>query len=138
MSDPRTNRIGRGLLRPFRRGHDDFVNGTGAELLKSNARNILGTRQGELRHRGDFGSRLHLMLHSAPRGLEGDVGTIYAAMDIARWEPRITVRTERSTSERNYQSTPGLYLLRIAIKPTDDPGNVHTGEFEGAYHEVIA
>lgn len=90
--------LGRGIVRPFRRDQkNDFANAEGRELVQACAGQILGTRgkgpgvAGELRWRGQFGSKLYLLRHRPINTTTRELAIHYAQESLRRWEPRIVV-----------------------------------------------
>lgn len=98
-------RIGYGLLKPFRREATDFAAGTGAALIKSCVRTVINTRAagfngalaGEYPWRKSFGCWLHALRHRPINPVQGEKGIVFAAMAIQRWEPRVVAETGRSS-----------------------------------------
>ncbi len=113
--------LGVGVLRPFRRDEkQDFANATDRTLLRARLGQVLGTKAqtssstgrvvpGELRWRGSFGSRLHILRH---RNLnEGflEMAEVLAREAIAAWEPNVDV----TEVEEVNLGTPRSAFLRV-------------------------
>lgn len=88
--------LGNGIVIPFRRGVRDIVSASGAELIRSSVRQILGTRAsvgdlvGELPWRPDFGSKLWVLRHrNNDPTLEGQAEAF--VREALRQEPRVQV-----------------------------------------------
>jgi phage baseplate assembly protein W len=98
-------RIGYGLLKPLRREATDFGAGTGQPLLGSCVRTVINTRAagfegrlaGEYPWRKNFGTWVQSLRHSNLNMHREDMGIIFLAMAIQRWEPRVVAETSRST-----------------------------------------
>lgn len=95
MADELTT--GTGLLFPLVREHGDYATGTGAALVGSNIRNVLGVRcasrdgayRGELPWRLNFGSQIDRARHSnLDEEIQKDLVRVYVSDAISRWEPR--------------------------------------------------
>jgi phage baseplate assembly protein W len=91
--------LGIGLLHPFRRDlKSDFASGTGADLVSSNLRQILGTkggtdrRPGEVRWRSRFGSQLHTLRHASNNPAFQELARLYVVDPVRRWEPRARIK----------------------------------------------
>ena len=94
--------LGVGLLHPFRRDlKSDFASGTGAALVTSNLRQILGTkgatarRPGEVRWRSRFGSQLHTLRHVSNNPAVPELARLYVVDAVRRWEPRARIKDVR-------------------------------------------
>ena len=105
----------RGIITPFRRDEKfDFANDTGIELIRSNVRQILGTRGpgpngvGELPWLTNFGSSLHTLRHQKNNPVLEEVALVYVVEALQTWEPRVEV-TEVSIEQ------PDRYL-KIAVR----------------------
>jgi hypothetical protein len=84
--------LGCGIVRPFRRDvRGDIRNDCGVPVVAAAIGQILGTAQGELLWRPEFGSRLQRLRHKTNvKGL-GELARVYVAEALERWEPRVTV-----------------------------------------------
>lgn len=90
--------VGAGILRPFVRDQkQDFANAVGADLIRSNVAQILGTlaqgrtNRGELRWRPEFGSLLPIMQYRNINEVFYELIRTQVADAIERWEPRVQV-----------------------------------------------
>lgn len=108
--------LGNGLITPFRRDQkNDFANATGRDLVESCAAQVLGTRArgprvaGELRWRGQFGTRLYLLRHQPINLRNRELAKLYAQEGLKQWEPRVVV-TSASLDADNQNR-----VIRIAI-----------------------
>lgn len=95
MSDVLTT--GKGISYPLTREHNDFATATGAALIKSNIRCVLGVRsasndgvyRGEYPWRLDFGSQVDRARHTnLDDELRRDLMRVRVVDAISRWEPR--------------------------------------------------
>ena len=95
MSDELTT--GKGIRYPLTREHGDYATSTGADLIKSNIRCVLGVRasstdgvyRGEYPWRLDFGSQVDRARHSnLDEEIRRDLMRVRVVDAIARWEPR--------------------------------------------------
>ena len=135
--------IGRGLLFPLRRGHDDFESGTGDTLLKSNVRKVIATRAsgfngriaGEYRWRKNFGSWIHLLRHSNFSQVREDLAIVYLSMAIGRWEPRAEAQTDRSFVAPVASSTTQRIRLYFRRSEQASP-SLHPQSYQDTYQEV--
>lgn len=90
--------LGFGLVTPFRRGPNDFVNGGGIAFVQSMVSQVLGVRcdsdftTGELPWRTEFGSLAHFLRHKANSPALQDLGRVYIADAIAVWVPQIRLK----------------------------------------------
>jgi phage baseplate assembly protein W len=111
--------LGNGLLTPFVRGPRDFVSGSGADLVKSRVRNILGARAaigdlfGELPWRPDFGSKIWTLPHrNNDRNLRARASAF--VRDALRWEP--TIRVVAVDVEREPLANPSILKVHVAYE----------------------
>jgi phage baseplate assembly protein W len=124
--------LGYGLLRPFVRDEkNDFANAGGVALIKSSVGQILGTRcasdfsQGELPWNTEFGSLLYLLRHQKNDIALQALARTYVAEALARWEPRIQLRTVEATRESTPTGGENVLSIRITydVISTNVPGN---------------
>lgn len=113
--------LGRGVLRPFRRGAGtDFANAEGVELVKACVGQILGMQatspltQGELRWAPERGSLLYRLRHLNNDLLLQELGRVYVLDALRQWEPRIRVRGTRVSRIRAPDSN-GENILVILL-----------------------
>lgn len=137
-------RIGYGLLKPFRREATDFAAGTGETLLDSCVRTVINTRAagfegrlaGEYPWRKNFGSWIHRLRHRNIRAGREDLGITYLAMAINRWEPRVEADTVRSgaveSSGDDNTFTIRLYYLQSEAVSAD----TRPSPYEETYEEA--
>ena len=94
-STPRTqDPLGFGVLCPLRlTSTQDFATASGADLVKSDVMQLLGTVQGELPWRPDFGTRLTRLRHRQNTGALADLARIDVARALAKYEPRVRLRS---------------------------------------------
>ena len=99
----------RGVVLPFRRDQkQDFANSASSEVIKSNVRQILGTRcsdgviPGEIPWLQSFGSLLYKLRHQNIRPVVRFHARALVVDALARWEPR--VRVKRVTVEEGSRS----------------------------------
>lgn len=90
----------RGIVTPFRRDQkQDFANDNGVALIESNVAQILGMRcetptsAGELPFDPGIGSLLPLLRHQNVTAVLRHQAEIYVVDALARWEPRVEVRS---------------------------------------------
>lgn len=88
--------LGRGIVRPFRRGASaDFANAEGVELVKACVGQILGMRasspfaKGELPWDPERGALLYRLRHIADDMILRELGRVYVVLALRRWEPRV-------------------------------------------------
>ncbi|MCP4573337.1 MAG: GPW/gp25 family protein [bacterium] len=95
MSDEVTT--GKGISYPLTREHGDYATATGATLIKSNIRCVLGVRasssdgvyRGEYPWRLDFGSQIDRARHTnIDEDIRRDLMRVRVVDAISRWEPR--------------------------------------------------
>ena len=105
----------RGIITPFRRDQKaDFANDSGVELIRSNVRQVLGTKgpgsngSGELPWNTEFGSLMHTLRHQNNNPVLEQIALVHVVEALARWEPRVNI-TDVSI-ERNRR------VLTIAIR----------------------
>ncbi len=118
--------IGQGLVAPLRRTNNDFEFAGGDDLLKSNVQQVVqttaasedGVERGEYPWRLSFGSKIHRLRHANIRRVVNDLAVVYAAMAVARWEPRAVVLTDQSALGEPDGST--ARVLRVAFVKDDD------------------
>jgi phage baseplate assembly protein W len=98
--------LGFGLIRPFRRDlKSDFASAGDVALVKSCVAQVLGTEassgdvQGELPWRPEFGSSLYRLAHRKGPLLNALART-YVTDALARWEPRVRVRSTSTSFDR--------------------------------------
>lgn len=104
----------RGLLRPLRRdGVSSFATGSGEALDKSRLGQLLGTRRGECAWRPEFGSRLHLLLHSRNDAVTAELARFYAMEAVEQWMPHIRITGARV--ERRADDYGNLTVLAVSI-----------------------
>jgi phage baseplate assembly protein W len=120
---------GQGLLYPFRREHDDFASGEGAELIRSNIRTVIATKaaspdgsfRGEYPWRPDFGSQVGQLLHAnLPDGIEESLAKVYVTDAVERWEPRAII----SPGDIEYKTVNGGRAAVIPIRFQVDTGQI--------------
>lgn len=118
--------LGFGLVHPFRRDHrNDFVAAGDAQLVRASIAQILGTLgggddgAGELPWRTEFGSQLYLLRHQKNDAVLSELARVYIVDALARWEPRVVVRSAKVTREANVLTS----YLRYDIIANNVPGN---------------
>lgn len=107
---------GFGLTRPFRRDlRSDFQSGGGADLIRANVGQILGTRaagqgvQGEVRWNTAIGSRLYLLQHSNNNPALEELARTYVIEALAQ-EPRVRVSAVRAIPDFHGTDTLALSI----------------------------
>lgn len=97
---PTSDFSGTGLLLPFQRDlKDDFANGAGDEVFKSNALLVLATEaesavaDGELEWRTDFGSRFYLLRQQRNTIALQALAEFYAREAFDNWLPELKLRS---------------------------------------------
>ncbi|MCI4340179.1 MAG: GPW/gp25 family protein [Thermoplasmata archaeon] len=124
--DLRTGAVSRGLVTPFVRGPSDFTSGTGAEVVRSNVRQILGTlagsddTDGELPWRWEFGSLLRVLRARLNSAVLEEQSRYFVGQAISRWEPRARVRSV--TVDRDGEKH--FIRLRWDLVASNDPSRV--------------
>ena len=89
--------LGFGVACPFRfTSTQDFATAAGGDLVKSDVMQLLGTVQGELPWRPDFGTSLTRLRHRQNTGALADLARIDVARALARYEPRVRLRAVTS------------------------------------------
>lgn len=121
--------LGYGLLRPFRRDRKtDFAAAGGEALVRSCVGQILGTlcsdptglHQGELPWRPEFGSLLYFLRFKKGPMLQ-ELGRVYVAQALARWEPRVQL----SASQISFDDSTRILTISVRYNVIDKnvPGN---------------
>lgn len=121
----------RGLVLPFQRDQKiDFANGEGVEVLRSQIRQVLGTRAqsvaggGEVPWRTAFGSRLHLLRHRPMTVGTLEIARSYILEAIAQWVPDVVV-----TNVEPIVVPPTTLVLRIKFM-------LRSNQLGGVEHDV--
>jgi uncharacterized protein len=100
----------RGLLVPFRRDKkSDFASGVGADLLHSDAEQVLGTQPGELPWRTEFGTELDRLRHRQNTEIVRELGRVYTRDALRRWLPTAEL-TEFSIRQSDVSLRPRVGL----------------------------
>lgn len=123
--------IGIGVLTPFQRGANDFVNGGGVAFLQSMIGEVLGVRgdsdftQGELPWRTEFGSLLHHLRHQNNDEVLAELGQVHVVDALARWIPQIRVKAVDISKEKGPggEETVLLIILRYDVIGLNQAGN---------------
>ncbi len=117
--DP-SGQLGFGLLRPFRRDEkNDFASAGSVELLKACVGQVLGMRgagptsAGELDWDPDRGSLLYLLRHQGSDLVLQQLGRVYVADALRRWEPRILLRKTRVSREAGPAGPDNVLSIRL-------------------------
>lgn len=117
--------LGQGLLLPFQRDlKQDFANAGGVELVKACVKLVLGTQansefaEGELPWRPEFGSRLYLLRHQKNGPMLTAMATVYVTEALARWEPRVLLRSVRATFDNSQRALQIRVLYDVIDKNT--------------------
>lgn len=99
LADFESGLVGFGILTPFRRGPSDIVSAGGAAAVRSMVDTVLTTaaasavNEGELPWRGDFGSRLHLLLHRKNDATTAELGRVWITEALGRWLPFLRLKS---------------------------------------------
>jgi len=119
------NFLGFGILVPFQRDQkSDFATGGDVALIKSNIKQVLGTKArsavggGELPWRTDFGSWLHLLRHRQNDVVLQEMARAYVIDALKQWEPRAQVTAV------SIFSVGRTLMLRIRFNIIIQSGNV--------------
>lgn len=122
VSSPIDAFLGHGLVHPLVRNQkNDFASASGEELVRSCVTQVLGTRSatadtgGELRWRGGFGSRLHMLKHRKGHIVE-ELGRAYILDAIRQWEPRVVL----SRIEPEFDREQRLVSFRVWANMIDE------------------
>lgn len=120
-----TSFLGKGITHPLRRLNGDIVSAEDEELVNSCVRQVIGTRQGELRWRRAFGSKLQLLRFASNNDVLQDVAATYIEDALTAWEPRILIR---SVTTKRVDSSAGrdralLIMVEYNIITANVPGN---------------
>ena len=106
----------RGLLVPFRRDKKrDFASGVGADLLRSDAEQALGTQPGELAWRTEFGTELDRLRHRGNTEIVRELGRVYTRDAIKRWLPTAEL-TKFSITQHGTSLRPSVVLRNRATE----------------------
>jgi phage baseplate assembly protein W len=81
--------LGTAPIAPFTRSSGDISNATGVALMQSRLKQILGTKQGELPWRPDFGSALDALRHKNTNEAFYSDARDFIAHQIKEFEPDI-------------------------------------------------
>jgi hypothetical protein len=116
--------LGFGLVRPFVRDQKgDFATAEGVALVRACVGQVLGTvgssqtTQGELPWRPEFGSLLTLLRHRANDPVTAQLARVYVADALARWEPRVRVKSVIITRERSpHAGVGGEDVLVVSVR----------------------
>lgn len=84
--------LGYGIIQPFRRVGSDFQADGGEPLVKACAKQVLGTDEGELPWRRNFGSKIRKLRHRNQTAQLKELARNWAQEALTRWEPRLVVR----------------------------------------------
>jgi len=108
-----------GILLPFVRGASDFDTGSGAALINTSIRQILGTRcssattQGELPWRTDFGSLIPNARHRNNDVVLEALVNQWAVDALARWLSTVRVTRTVLTTKKDEHGNPTILFLRV-------------------------
>lgn len=84
--------LGFGMLVPFRiDGHGDIANGGGMNNLRSRVRTLLGTRQGEMPWKPNFGLNLDQFRHAPNDRVLEQQASFVVHEQFRLWEPQIEI-----------------------------------------------
>lgn len=135
------DRIGWGLLFPFKREASDFSAGGGELLVASAVRRVIGVKgsgwggAGEYPWRRGLGSHVDRLRHSNLRGAARDLAAVYATDAVRRWEPRAEVDPGATTATRDTGDS-RLLRIRIYFGLTGELGTMAPGSSGGLSYEV--
>lgn len=127
--------LGTGLVRPFRRDEkNDFANLTGEPLVRACVAQILGmeganpdnpTVQGELEWDPARGSLLYLLRQKQNSLVTAELGRVYVADAIARFEPRIRLKAVKVSKDRSPDGEENVLVIRVLydVLSTNQAGN---------------
>ncbi len=112
--------IGIGILTPFQRAANDFVNGGGTKFLQSMIGQVLAVRSdsdftsGELPWRTEFGSILHHLRHQSNDEVREELAQVHVADALARWIPQIRLKAVVVSAEQGPDGRNNV--LRIVLR----------------------
>ncbi len=76
-----------GLAHPFRRIESDFASSSGDAEILMRVSQVLGTRQGTLPFRPDFGSELHRLRHKKNAIVLRETARVFVDDALRKWVP---------------------------------------------------
>jgi len=113
--------LGYGLLAPLRRlAGSDFAAGYGEKLVEAAVRQILGTRQGELPWRPDFGHNLDRYRHKNLSTVATAAMRSHVQRLLTIYEPRLSIVNATVRSEDNKAFITVGWTVRSAPTPYSD------------------
>jgi len=126
---PTSQRTGTGLIFPLRREHGDFAHASGATLVRSNIRSILGVKAatpdgkfaGEYPWALRFGAWVDRLRHANLDAASRDDLIRVAVTDaVAMWEPRATVDTPSVGVVKTDGGRATAIKVRFSLADDDD------------------
>lgn len=125
--------LGYGLLTPFQRDQkNDFANGGGLAVVRSDVSQALGIKAGtpnsagEVPWRTNMGSRLHLLRHRNRNAAFPEIARVYASEALAQWVPAVSNVHVDQLIDRDKRTT----TLRVNFDVVDRAGRVVASNIE--------